>query len=63
MSALLLASEALAAMCALFALVTLLARAIDNYGIVDIAWSYSFALLASIYALLGPGWPVQAGNH
>jgi steroid 5-alpha reductase family enzyme len=58
-SALLLASGALAALCALFALVYLLARAIDNYGIVDIAWSYSFALLASIYALLGPGWPVR----
>jgi steroid 5-alpha reductase family enzyme len=58
-SAPLLASEALAALCILFALVYLLARAIENYGIVDIAWSYSFALLASFYALVGPGWPVR----
>ncbi len=47
---------ALAGLCALFALLYLLARRIDNYGIVDIAWSYAFALLAGYYALLAPGW-------
>jgi steroid 5-alpha reductase family enzyme len=52
-----LALEALAALCVGFALVYFLARAIDNYGIVDIAWSYSFAVLAGIYALFGSGWP------
>jgi steroid 5-alpha reductase family enzyme len=56
-SASLLSLEALAALCALFGLVYALARRIDNYGIVDIAWSYAFALLAGIYALLGAGWP------
>ena len=59
MSAPLLSIEALAALCALFALVYALARRIDNYGIVDIAWSYSFALLAAIYAMFGAGWPVR----
>ena len=35
------------------------ARRIDNYGIVDIAWSYAFGALAVFYALVGPGWPVR----
>lgn len=59
MSAVLLPLEALAALCAAFALVYALARMIDNYGIVDIAWSYAFAALASFYALFGAGWPVR----
>ena len=59
MSALPLSLGALAALCALFALVYALARRIDNYGIVDIAWSYAFALLAVLYALFGSGWPVR----
>jgi steroid 5-alpha reductase family enzyme len=54
-----LATEALAALCMLFALLYAFARWINNYGIVDIVWSYSFALLALIYALLGPGWPIR----
>jgi steroid 5-alpha reductase family enzyme len=37
----------------------LLARRLDNYGIVDIAWSYAFAVLAGGYAAFGPGWPVR----
>jgi steroid 5-alpha reductase family enzyme len=53
----LLSAEALAALCAVFLCVYALARAVDNYGIVDIAWSYSFAVLAGIYALFGSGWP------
>jgi steroid 5-alpha reductase family enzyme len=58
-NAALLSAEALAGLCAAFALVYALARAIDNYGIVDIAWSYAFAALAGAYALLGAGWPVR----
>jgi steroid 5-alpha reductase family enzyme len=58
-SALLLSIEALAALCVLFAAVYALARWIDNFGIVDIAWSYSFVVLAAIYAALGTGWPVR----
>jgi steroid 5-alpha reductase family enzyme len=44
---------------ALFALVYLLARRLDNYGVVDIAWSYAFGAAAVAYALLAPGWPVR----
>jgi steroid 5-alpha reductase family enzyme len=58
-SALLLSAEALAALCVVFALVYGLARWIGNYGIVDIAWSYSFGALVLIYALFGQGWPVR----
>lgn len=57
MSAVLLAIEALAGLCGAFLAVYLLARALDNYGIVDVAWSYAFAALAAVYALAGPGWP------
>jgi steroid 5-alpha reductase family enzyme len=58
-SALNLALGALAALCALFALAYGLARRINNYGIVDIVWSYAFALVASTYAVLGRGAPVR----
>ncbi len=47
---------ALAGLCALFALLYLLCRRLDNYGFVDVAWSYAFALVAVFYALLGSGW-------
>ena len=56
MSPLLLIVTALAGLCGLFGLLYLLARRIENYGIVDIAWSYAFALLAGYYALCAPGW-------
>ena len=50
---------ALAALCGAFALLYCVARRMNNYGIVDIAWSYAFGALATFYALLGPGWPVR----
>jgi len=50
---------ALGALGGAFALLYLVARRIDNYGIVDIAWSYAFGALAAFYALCGPGWPVR----
>jgi steroid 5-alpha reductase family enzyme len=56
MPALLLALSALAGLAGVFALLYLVARRIDNYGIVDIAWSYAFGVIALFYALLGPGW-------
>jgi steroid 5-alpha reductase family enzyme len=59
MSAPLLILSALAGLCLIFAGVYWLARRIDNYGIVDIAWSYAFAALALYYALLAPGWPAR----
>jgi steroid 5-alpha reductase family enzyme len=34
-------------------------RRIDNYGIVDVAWSYAFGALAAFYALAATGWPVR----
>ena len=59
MPALVLLLTALAGLCAVFALLYAVARQIDNYGIVDIAWSYAFALLAGFYAVAGPGWPTR----
>jgi steroid 5-alpha reductase family enzyme len=56
MTALPLLLSALVGLCGLFALFYLLARRLNNYGIVDIVWSYAFAVLALFYALLGPGW-------
>jgi len=50
---------ALGGLMAGFALLYLFARRIDNYGIVDIAWSYAFGAVALLYAFLGPGWPVR----
>jgi steroid 5-alpha reductase family enzyme len=50
---------ALAALGAAFAGVHALARRLDNYGIVDIAWSYAFGGVAILYAFEGPGWPVR----
>lgn len=47
---------ALAALCAGFAALYVLARRLDNYGIVDVAWSYAFAGLAGFYAFAGAGW-------
>jgi steroid 5-alpha reductase family enzyme len=58
-SALLLAVGALAGLCVAFGLLYALARAINNYGIVDIGWSYAFGVLALVYALFGSGWPVR----
>jgi steroid 5-alpha reductase family enzyme len=57
MHPLLLAALALALCCTAFAALYLLARRIDNYGIVDIAWSYAFGQVALLYAVLAPGWP------
>ena len=59
MSPLLLIFYALAGLSAVFALFYLLARRINNYGIVDIVWSYAFAGVALFYALLAPGWPAR----
>jgi len=46
----------LAGLCVVFTGVYLFARRIDNYGVVDVAWSYAFGWLAVAYALLGDGW-------
>ncbi len=59
MNPLLLAAGATAALCVAFAACYFLARRLNNYGVVDIAWSYAFAALATLYALAGAGWSVR----
>ena len=59
MTALLLILSALLGLCTVFALFYLLARRINNYGLVDIVWSYAFAVLAIFYAVFSPGWPLR----
>lgn len=59
MSPWLLLLSALVGLCLAFAALYAVARRMDNYGIVDIAWSYAFALLALYYAAAAPGWPVR----
>ena len=59
MSTPLMALLATVGLCAVFAVVYALARRLDNYGVVDIAWSYAFAALAAFYAVVGSGWLVR----
>jgi len=59
MSAFPLILSALAGLCLVFAALYVLAKRIDNYGIVDIAWSYAFAALVLFYACFSSGWPVR----
>lgn len=47
------------ALCAAFTGIYFLARLINNYGTVDIAWAYAFTALATFYALEGSGWTVR----
>jgi steroid 5-alpha reductase family enzyme len=56
MSALSLLFLVLAALSGAFALLYLACRRADNYGFVDVAWSYAFAGVAALYAWLGDGW-------
>jgi len=50
---------AFAGLAGLFSLLYVIARRIDNYGIVDIAWSYAFGVLVIFYAATAPGWPAR----
>ncbi|MES2692190.1 MAG: DUF1295 domain-containing protein [Verrucomicrobiota bacterium] len=77
MNVLLLLALATGALCVAFALCYLLARRIDNYGIVDIAWSYAFGVVGLFYALAAAGatprrillgtmvgaWSARLGTH
>jgi steroid 5-alpha reductase family enzyme len=77
MSTLTLALVATGALAAGFAGVLLLARRLDNYGIVDVAWPYAFAPVALGYALGTDGaagrrlalatmvglWSLRLGTH
>lgn len=51
-----LAVTALAACCLVFALAFRFARRIDNYGVVDVLWSYAFGPVALLFAALADGW-------
>lgn len=42
-----------------FALVWVICVKVRNYGFLDVAWSYGVALLAPIYASVGPGAPAR----
>ena len=58
MNALTLALAATAGLALTFIGVFAIARRLDNFGVVDIAWSYAFAALALFYAAAGTtGWP------
>lgn len=46
-------------MALLFAATFAVARRLDNYGIVDIVWSYAFGVLAILYAVVGDGWETR----
>lgn len=50
---------ATAVACLAFAGCYLLARKLDNYGIVDVAWAYAFGALAAFYAAAGAGWGIR----
>lgn len=56
MSTLLIVAIAIAALGLLFAGTYALARRMENYGIVDIVWSYAFGALALFYAAAAHGW-------
>jgi steroid 5-alpha reductase family enzyme len=52
-------AAAAAALAVSFAIGYALARRLNNYGIVDILWSYAFAAVAILFAAGGPGWWVR----
>ena len=49
----------LAIACVYFAAAWAISVRIDNYGLLDVAWSYGISILAPMYAWLGPGEPVR----
>ena len=59
MSTLTLVLVATAGVCALFAVAYVFSRRVDNYGVVDVVWSYAFGALAAFYAFSGQGWPTR----
>jgi steroid 5-alpha reductase family enzyme len=61
MSTLLIVALAAAALALLFAGTYALGRRMENYGIVDIVWSYAFGALALLYAATLPGWGPRRG--
>jgi steroid 5-alpha reductase family enzyme len=56
MTALALCTLALAGLCVAFAVCYALCRRVDNYGFVDVAWSFAFGPVAIFYAWNAEGW-------
>lgn len=56
MPTVLIVAIAIAALGSIFGGTFALARRMENYGIVDIVWSYAFGALALFYALAAQGW-------
>jgi steroid 5-alpha reductase family enzyme len=52
---------ALGALAALFHIAFHVCRRLDNYGFVDVVWSYALGLIAAFYALVGQGWSMRRG--
>jgi steroid 5-alpha reductase family enzyme len=46
-------------LCAAFGACRVVARRLNNYGIIDILWSYGFLLVVLLAAFLEPGWPCR----
>jgi steroid 5-alpha reductase family enzyme len=61
MNALVMSAIALVSLGLVFAAVYFVGRRIDNYGVVDVAWSYAFGGLAVFYAVAGEGWFARRG--
>ncbi len=59
MTPLFLIATAWGGLAVVFGLFFIVARRINNYGVVDIIWSYAFAALAIYYAMLGDGWLIR----
>ncbi|MDB4474209.1 DUF1295 domain-containing protein [Opitutaceae bacterium] len=59
MSLLIVLGTATLALIGWFTLVFWFCRRLDNYGIVDVIWSYTFTPLAWFYALSGSGWSMR----
>jgi steroid 5-alpha reductase family enzyme len=58
-STLLIVAIAASALGLLFAATFGAARRMDNYGVVDITWSYAFSVLALFYAVVTQGWATR----
>ena len=56
MSGLMMSTIALGALIVFFSAVFLFGRRINNYSVVDVAWSYAFGGLVIFYALAAEGW-------
>src|SRR5690606_25735245 len=59
MNAWVLAGLGLNAAVVLMALTWVICRLLNNAGYVDVAWSYSFAVVAALFAVLGAGTPLR----